>query len=195
MKEDVRQKKKQMLVALFIIAIMVLSTLGFVLDFSQPSQSTLEYNTHKFTQTTQGWSTKLNGQKRLFLFFPGQLEDISFPDEAKKILTSPKQVSLSYDSNTTSVQVFAELQFDLERRLTNYANVYVVRGISNSEGTALPTIMCGNATETVPVVFFRESNTTQVLAENNCIIAESSAPIDAVRIAERILYTVLGIMT
>ena len=58
----------------------------------------------------------------------------------------------------------------------------------------LPVITCDDATSSVPVLYFVESNETKIYSENGCIIAEAKFETDLLRIKDRLLYERLGII-
>jgi len=75
----------------------------------------------------------------------------------------------------------------------NNFNIFVRVGFT-SEQLNFPVITCDDASDFVPVVYFKGSNTTNVYVENSCIIAEASNPADIIRIKDRLVYGILGII-
>ena len=53
---------------------------------------------------------------------------------------------------------------------------------------------CDDATETTAVLWFRLENETRVYSQNGCLIIAGEKEDDLIRAADRILYTLLGIM-
>jgi hypothetical protein len=46
----------------------------------------------------------------------------------------------------------------------------------------------------VPVIYFKYGNSTRIDFDNNCIIAEASSNVDFVRVKDRMLYEMLGVV-
>ncbi len=183
---------KKVLVSLFIAAIMILSTIGFVANYSASSE-TLKYKEFKFVRTPQGLRTKIDGTFYYFNFFPAQVEDITVEKEGKKLLKDLRAVSVSYAPNSTFVSTMAEVQLYFEETL-NPRDIFVVKGLTDSKGYQLPEITCLNATEKVPVIEFREANATKIAYANNCFVSETYSAQEFLRITDRILYLMLGVM-
>ncbi|MDO8660285.1 MAG: hypothetical protein Q7K43_00200, partial [Candidatus Woesearchaeota archaeon] len=137
------------------------------------------------------WTTTINEQKRYFLYIP---QDVEIENAAllQTIKDSPV-IAITYDSNSTLVETLAEAQYRLEQELS-YSQISVVRGLTNSMGS-VPKITCSNATSTTPVILLQEGNQTRFTQESNCIIAEGFSQEDIIRIAERIIYSFLGVMS
>lgn len=192
--KDKYEARKKMILASFIVAIMVLSTIGFVLTGFGANANEVQYGDYLFKQTTQQtWETKINKEKREFFFYPAQLTDLTL-DEATTTALQSKALSLTYDPNTTNVQFIAEVQFDFQRRLDTYAGIFATSGIIDATGTTVPQITCDDATESSPVIFFSEANETTINTENNCVVVAVSHPADALRVSERFLFKILDVM-
>ena len=193
MRKDNGEKKKTY-AAVFIIGIMVLSTLGFVLGYNQDTTNAQNYQDHKFRKVGNGWTTKIGAKDLVFTYHPSQLEQIPMSLNASAILSKTKQIALTYDSNSPNLQYLADAQFDLERKFNQYANSYVTSGLTNSSQTSLPQIQCENSTISMPVILIQDGYTTEIQSNESCIIASAGAPGDTLALSERIIYTTLGVM-
>ena len=73
-----------------------------------------------------------------------------------------------------------------------------VRGaISASESTnetAVPLITCEDANETVGVIYFRESETNQVVLDNGCVMIEGNTPDNVIATTDKLIYSLLGVI-
>ena len=58
----------------------------------------------------------------------------------------------------------------------------------------MPIIACDDATPLIPVIYFVESNETKIYKQENCIIAEADTSVDVIRIKDRLLYGIHGII-
>ena len=184
---------KKALVAVFLVAVMVLSTLGFVLDFASSSQKET-YGDWKFTLKDNVWVTSINGVDASFSYLPSDVESLSLSSSKTMMLKNAKQLGLSYDSGSSLASSFAEVQYDLARRLDELSGVYVVRGLVNNSGTALPILTCENATSTFPVIVFEENETTAFVESGSCIHAGAIFSNDVYRLGDRLLYGATGVI-
>lgn len=185
---------KKTLLAIIISAVMVLSVFGIIFESGTSSQK-LSYNGYKFTQLQKGWQAKINNKIMTFNHHPKELESINISAETSKLLSNTKvALSITYDPGSEMASFFAEEILYLEQLLAKQ-DIFVQRGLTNATGYSLPEISCANATSSVPVIEFRESSTTSVSTENNCIIVEISRASDLLLIGDRIAYAILGIMS
>ncbi len=185
-----REKHKPMLAGGFLIAIMVLSTLGYVIGGSGDTIPPVRYNDFTFKNEKNLWTTTINDQKKYFFYIPQDLEI-----ENSTLLQAIKDslvIAITYDANSTFVETLAEAQYRLEQELS-YSRVSVVRGLTTAI-SSVPKITCANATVTMPVILLQEGNQTRFTQEPDCIIAEGFSQEDIIRITDRILYFFLGVM-
>lgn len=187
---------KKMLISLFIVFVMVLSTFGFILSYQTGGGQREEYNGHKLTITEQGTKVKFNGKSIYFNNFPTQLEDINMSAELKDILKNAKMLTVVYNPGEEWAEAMAEVQYQAEQSLPKYTEIYVARGVTNAKdfNYTLPEFTCKNATAGAPVLKLQEGNETEIILQNNCIIASAESENDFYRIYERILYVLVGIM-
>ncbi len=182
------------LIGLGIIAIMILSTLALVIvDFAaNPSGGTLKYNGYKFTVADQQYRAKINGVQRSFVFFPGDIEYIQIPDDVKALLQKPV-LTVTYDPNSSLSANLGEAQYYFEAQLAD-AKI-IERAVTNNEGVDLPQKSCADATEAQPVIELQESNQSVIKAEGNCIRVQALDDFDLYQETERLVYTILGVMS
>ncbi len=182
------------LIGLGIIGIMILSTLALVVvDFASNSGGgTLKYNGYKFTLAGEQYRAKVNGIQRSFIFFPGDLEYIQIPDDVKALLAKPI-LTVTYDSNSTLSSNLGEAQYYFEVQLTD--SKIIERAITNNDGIELSQKSCADATEAQPVIELIESNQSIIKADGNCIKIQALDAFDLYQQTERVVYTILGVMS
>ena len=74
-------------------------------------------------------------------------------------------------------------------------NKYIQSGKTKNTTTYnLPIITCDNATEFVPVIYFKDSNITKFTLENNCIIGESNSREGFLALKDRLLYALFDVI-
>lgn len=186
---------KKMLISLFIVFVMVLSTFGFIFSYQTGGGERQEYNGHKLTLTDQGTMAKIDGKKIYFSNFPTQLEDINMSTPLKDALKNAKMLTITYNPGEDWAEAMADVQYQAEQSLPEYTEIYVARGITSADfNYTIPEVTCKNATTGAPVLELKEGNETEITLKGNCIIASAKSENDFYRIYERILYLILGIM-
>ncbi len=183
-------KKKWM--GLFIAFIMVFSIFGFIIDFAvQPTTKKLKYDDFKFTLVNNQYIAKINGKEHVFVFFPKDLEYITVLDDVKSLLSQPV-LTVTYDPGSDMAGNLAEAQYYFEVQLDNKV---IERALTNNEGTKLSQKSCSDASESQPVIELRKGDVSSIKAENSCIIVTALDAYDLYQNTERIIYTVLGVMS
>ncbi len=177
---------KRKVMGWFVILVMVLGGMGVVLTGDGSVQN---YNGFKFTQTSQGWQTKINGESKVFNFYPGNVAFVGLPTEAKS-LKDKKVLMVSYNPDVELTPAFAQLQYDYERKLPD--SIYVIRAVTN--GTSLPVFTCANATSSSPVILFDQAENATATFANNCLTITGFDAYGFATQAEALLYTILGVI-
>jgi len=181
--------------SLFIVVIMVLSVIGFVLVDLGSSDTKRSFGEYTFYRTSQGWRAKIAGQNLYFNFVPDQISTIQVDERSSQILTASPILAITYDANNTYAQSMGQLQYYVEQLLNQNQKVYVVRGlVNNTAFQSLPQITCANSSQSLPVIVFEKSNTTQIISTDWCIHAEAATGQDFFMLADRILYEILGVL-
>jgi len=187
--------KKKTLMAIFIVFIMIFSVFGFMMNYVFGPGENFTYNDIKFSATEQGVKAKINNVKYTFIFAPQQVEWISMPKKTAQQLQNTKYIAITYNPESKFATTMAEAQFYLEQQLSN-ADVYVERGLTNNtEYPEIKQITCATATSEQPVLELRASNSTEIIVEGNCLIANAVEEREIYAVSERVLYTMLGVMT
>jgi len=188
-----QKDRKKLIVTIFIIFIMVSSTLGFILGFSNNSdnQQTREYNGFEFVQHTSGrWITNIGNNQVALINYPEDIEEVSFPSFLSlNELNSANKVYLTYNHGEPINLVLSELQF-----LTPYLNKPLIQACTEDmEGCeSLPLKTCDDATKTEKVIQLSLSNKTDSINYyDNCIFLEGE---NLLKPIDRLIWTLLGVM-
>lgn len=179
------------LVTAFIIVLMVGSVIGYM--FGRDSGEILKYNGYKFSKVNNKLLLKVDKTDVWFDYFPSSVEDINISSEILDKLSNKIEIDSTYDNNSKWKEGIGIAQYDLEQGF-NLIGVYLVRGLTTENEFGMPVVRCDTATNKVPVIYFKESNQTKVWVEGNCIIAEAKNEIDFIRIKDRLLYSLFGVM-
>ena len=193
MKEK-KEKKKWGLI-LFIVFIMIGTTFSFVFFGFSPAEDKVKYKGISFVNNNRVWIAKINGQEAAFSFLPTEVENIFAFDDFSKMLQDKYEIDVTSEVNSTLKEAIAIAEHQMELTLGAY-NIYLRKGFTTNTTfiPPIPIITCTNTTLNVPVVYFRYGNTTNIHLENNCIIAEASTNADFIKVKDRLLYGILGVI-
>lgn len=188
-----KSEKKRWGLILFIVLIMIGTSFSFVFyGFSGDSEK-VKYNGVTFVKFPDRWEAKINGRPAAFTFLPSEVENIVALDDSFKTLQGKPEIDFTYDLNSTYAQSIALAQYQMGLTLTTY-DIYLREGYTTNNTFNKPIIKCANATFQVPVIYFRQGNTTNIHDESNCIIAEASANADFIKVKDRLLYGILSVI-
>jgi len=188
-----KESKKGMFLVIFIAFIMISSVFAIIFSGYNQQTTSLKYNDIKFTRENNQWSTNINNQKLLFNYLPTEVEQINLGPDVIFALSNKPEIDTTSEINDTFKEEIALAQYNMVLALNNL-NIYIRPGLTTNNTFNLPIITCEDASLAVPIIYFKQSNQTKITLENNCIIAEAKNNIDILRIKDRILYSILGII-
>ena len=191
MKEN-KEKKKWWLI-LFIIFITIGTSVSFVLFDFQPQNDVIKYNGMKFVKYADRWEAKINGNTAAFSLLPNEVESVAVSGDSIKMLQDKYEIDFTYDQNSTYKESIALAQHQMGLTLAAY-NIYLRKGFTSNNTYEIPIITCKDSTANVPVVYFTYGNSTNIHAEDNCIVAEAKTNADFTRLKDRILYGILRVI-
>lgn len=182
-----KEKSKGKFFSIFIVVIMTMSILGFFIGGRGGGEQTLKYNEWDFVRRGNQWTTLVNNKQLVFDYFPEQVLDIEIKKEIIAKFDT-LEVDTTYDVNDSFAEVIALSQYMILQNLGAVTNIYIRQGLTADNEYNAPIIACDDATEFVPVVYFKESNETKVYLEENCVIVEADSEVDFLRVKDRLLY-------
>ena len=192
----VRKEKKSkggVILAFIIAFVMVGSILGIVSSDRQQSQFKYKDIKFKQDQLNNVWYTTINNQKVIFNYLPQDVEQIELTPDITTLLLNKPEIDTTSKINDTFYEEIALAQYNMALTL-NPLNLYLRQGFTANNTFNLPILTCKEATMAVPIIYFQQSNQTKITLENNCIIAEARNNIDILRLKDRLLYSILGII-
>ena len=170
-KEASKSKFSRFFIPIFILVTLVLSAFGIIV-FKQPDSETFEYKNSLFIQDTSGFSTRINNKKTTFLYDPRTLENLPV---ASLTLTQFSYGSKFYLSANPNEDVGLAL-YEFNRLIVPLLNKRFVQACSvdvqGCENTVLKT--CADATPEEKVVLFKESNSSSIAYNLNCLTIQGS---------------------
>lgn len=196
-----RKKKKPLLssnalIGIFIVLLMVGSGVGLMLGRNPPNQGGGVYNDYTFERGNSGWSTQYEGSTLEFRYLPDMIENLEVSGDALSTLQNTPGFYLTYDPNDKNIQSIEVARLQLERtfsqKLEKYMGVGVVKSSPNYEG--FPIITCENASQNVPVVYFKTSNSTGFEYEKNCLHVNFQTGSEVFMLKDRLMYGITGII-
>ncbi|MBI2129480.1 hypothetical protein HYU07_04525 [Candidatus Woesearchaeota archaeon] len=188
-----RRINKQVLVTLFLAFIMVFSTFAVIFD-RYTNVVKLKYNGYSFSQNGNLFATKINGKNVYFDNFPKNVEDINLSNDAVNKVLNTKMLYITYDISQDTRKIMGKAQYDLQNALWQNLKIYAAASLMNESEYKLPVVSCRNATATVPVIELSYSNETGVDLEGNCISIHSTNEEGLIRLKDRVLFGLFGII-
>lgn len=193
-KEKKKFFSKELTWALIIVFIMTASTLGYMWSGSDEFTE-YEYNGVGFVTTGNNWIAKINKNEVKFDYHPLDVADINISNEIIDKINNTRMIYLTFDPDDPYLSVISKARLDLNDIMWTNFQIYAEGGImKNVSEYALPVITCKNATAFIPVLYFKEGNETSVIEENNCIFFKAESENDILRLKDRMLYALFGII-
>jgi len=117
----------------------------------------------------------------------------NYKNDFSKILSGKYEIDTTSEVNSTNKEYIALAEHQMGLTLGSY-NIYLSKGFTANNSFNLPVISCSNATQYTPVIYFRHGNSTSISVQDNCVIAEASSNTEFIRVKDRLLYGILGVM-
>ncbi len=191
MKEK-KQKRRWGLI-LFIVLIMVGTSFSAFLFGGSPANEVVKYNDIKFVGNGKMWTAKIDGKKAAFSFLPEEVKDIPVDGNIAPLLQNKIEIDSTSDFNSTFKEPIALAQHQMRLTLGEYG-IYMRQGFTKNNTYGLPEITCSNATSNVPVIYFRNGNSTRIYLDSSCIIAEGYSDREFIRAKDKLLYMLFGVI-
>ena len=191
-----RKKKisKQFIWSIIIAVIMVSSVFGVIFGSFGSTDNSFKYNGFSFTQTSQGYRTKVSGMEVFFSYAPYDVESIELDPEITSRISSTKMLHITYDSESGLKEGMSQAQFSLSNELYDIFGTYASPAMEQNNPYNIPVITCSNATVYVPVISLAESNETGIVLENNCVLIKANTATEFLVLKDRLLYSLAGII-
>jgi hypothetical protein len=191
--EKKKERTVKLIVGALIIFVMVGSTLGYFAD-KQSSSETNDYNGYSFKIANNKWATKINKTQLDFDFHPREVDILPSDPESIQRIKDSEAIFLTYDPKSPYLEGITNSIYILETYNNQVFNKITVVGLTDATGYELKKITCINATPTTPVIFFNGSSQTSIIMKGDCIIVNSPSNRDFIRLTDKILYEMLGII-
>ena len=189
------EERRRLIMGIILVFFMVSSVFGvFVFGFNDGASSTSQrYNGHKFTIFQNQWKVELNGEDKLFDYYPEDVDYIPVDSAVSSAFSNAKMVYFTSDVDSAMKGPIAKSTYDFNRALVA-ENIHVVTAFTEENEFNLPVVTCAEATPTVPVVMLVAGDTTSVSTIGNCIVLTGDSDYSFSRLSERILYGYYGVI-
>lgn len=190
-----KERTSKIIMACFIVFIMVASTLGFVMNFSGNALggNTIYYNGTNFQQLQNGYSAKVDEVELITNFFPSDIDYIQVSPEIISLIKNTPMLQITSNFSGNYSESIAYSAFELGKALEG-KKIFAPVGFIQETGLKTSIVSCSNATQFVPVLYFKNSDTTKISLNDSCIIAESDDELGFVKLKDRLIYGVFGII-
>ena len=180
-------------IVIMLAALMVLSTLGYLVGQNNSSVSSVTYNGYAIEVTQYGLRVTIDDKETYFTYYPDTVAYLKPDEQILNLVKNSKVITVVYDPEEDNPEMFGGVQYQLEQDFVK-DNKFVIRGLTKSEGYNLPELDCVNATATVPVLKYMTGNATGYKMEGNCIIAEGIVPSDMIQLKDALIYGYYGVI-
>jgi hypothetical protein len=177
-------QKRNTIIGLFIIFIMVASVLGYTLGSNEDAGSFYDYNGYRFADVNGIWQTYIGNTAYQFNYDPKSIENMSIPN----FNINSNKVYFIYDPDK-KVGTENAMQ-KIGALLRNKGNIIMFACSSDNNCGNLPIKTCGNFTETS--FYFKTSNETQISLNSNCVVLEGDS-VGLSKAADAINLKILGV--
>lgn len=187
-----KTKIKWALIA-FLVFIMIGTSFSFVFFGFSDFNEVVRHNGIRFERFPDRWEARIGGKGAAFSYLPKDVEEIPVNGSIYDLLKGRLEVDSTYDYNSSSAQSIAIAQHQLQLTLRNYG-IFVRSGFTTNASELHPVITCEQASSFVPVLYFAEGNETGIEVVNNCIRATASNKMDFIRMKDRMIYELFGVI-
>ncbi len=187
--DEKKEKRNRLLIGVFIVAIMVLSTFGFVLNYSEGGK-TERVKGIKFVQLQYGVQAKIDDRNVVFNFFPSQSQQA--PVAGKLALKDVGVISITANLDDDYIEDADAISLFLSDLLEKRGKQIILGYTGN--GTSRPVITCDDAVPGAPVILLQSGNSTIIQVDGDCIIATAQGRADLYLEGERLALVALGVL-
>ena len=185
-KEEKKQKRKQLIVGLVLTSILFVSIFGYALGRgrnSENKENKVIYNGYEFVERNGFWFTEIGNFEFSFRYNPNEIKQI---DSNLNFLESysGKPLYISSDDIESESEIYRNLK---------YQNSIIQRmQVACLEGEECINDELVNKTCADNFIIIRESNTTEVTQEDNCVFIKGKAE-ELTKITDGFLLKIIGV--
>ncbi len=194
-------------VFIVLLVIFVLGTIGmFLYQKNRYKDTYFEYNgftIHKITSENNNkvYQTKVfigeNPQPYLITtrYNPNELNDIEVNNHNLKDSVLKKEIYITMESYSSAVSVLAATEIS---KVTGNFLIYNIPThgalTSGIEGKNVTVKTCNDVSAEQSIMYLKQSNRSKIYSENGCVILEGRDEYDLIRVANKLIFILLGVM-
>ena len=180
--------------AILVIGIMSLSAVGLIQGNDTSGTVRLPYNDFKFkTDQNNNWIGEVDDEEYVFYNHPLNVEDLVLDEIASTLLRTSAMITMTSDVNSTAAELIGGIEYDLATTL-NSKGIATEYAFTTENKYNKPVVDCSSSIPVNTVIYFKQSNQTSIRFANNCIIAEATGQTNFIRIRDRLLFSICGVM-
>jgi len=182
-KRERQEKRKQMVIGIFLLFIMFLSIIGYSIQSGLGKEKTLTYNGIEFVYTNGFWTVG----NFAFKYSPEEV-----PETSANLNDASFYEGLPLYLYSESADAEAEIRVNLRQIANSLLNACPketeVSGAECDEKS--PVISCNEDSENFIII--RKNTKTDIRQENNCVYIEGPEQ-DLAMLADQFIYKILGV--
>jgi hypothetical protein len=194
MRRKEKKNRTAIYMGVFVIVIMVASTLAYVLSDLNNQGTSLKYNNFKFKRDAQSgqYLLNVNGQTLKFYAHPTEVEQVNMSYEVKSLLLQSQSLIVLFDP--TVDQTLLPFQDTFRFELAQVIPKPVIGAVTTaSPNYNFPVLSCANATAQNPIIFLNDSTDSSIQSKGACIIVNGRG-YELLRLKDRIEYGIIGVI-
>jgi len=207
-KEEQGPSSQTLWVCITLVVIVLICFLGYIYYVKEIKAKMHRYNGFDFYKGDLVWTTEIQiGEQPYtipFYYHPKEVEDVLVEANVEKKvqrLNASDRLFITLDPDLESRAVVAAVE--LSRITGSRYRIYnvpthgaLIRPSSTSKADAVnPIITCANANNQTVVVWLKLGDANVVHSKDNCILLEGQSSEDLIRVTDRFVYRLMGIMS
>jgi hypothetical protein len=190
-----KKSMKNLWLGLVIVVVMISSVFAFgMMNSSSGGAGDLKYNGYNFKYSDGLFILKMDDKVMSFLYHPKELDNINLSNSIKTRLRNTVQIDATSNIEDLYKNEIAVSQLYLQETLSMAGYKFVRIGFTTETEYENEVITCQDATAVVPVLFYKDSEETEIIESEGCILIKGSDSRDFHRITAKIIYVSLGII-
>ncbi len=186
------RKEKNTKYMVYIMAFLMISSVFAVMFYGFSDQGdTISYGKFKFNKQERGWTLNTKVQTYTLDYLPQEVEVFNVSEDIANKLKGALEIDVTSKVDDKNIDNIGYAEYSIA---TNLPQKFIRVGFITNSSYEAPIVTCSDATSIVPVIYFVTGNETKIIEENNCIIAQSRDEFGFVRIKDRLLYAVIGVI-
>lgn len=185
---------KTILIGIFVVFIMVASSLAYVMTSYGSKNKELDYNGFDFEIDYQNskYIVKVDRLKYSFDSHPAELENYIFSEESRSLMMGSEVIFVLFNPELDPSLLAYIDRFRLD--LAQQTAIPVLGAVTKeSANYAFPVMSCDNPTQGAFIISIEDSYEPNILNQGSCIVVQGRG-YEVLRIKERIIYGLLGVM-